>query len=209
VQVGAFSLQDNALRFTRSLNGTGLNAYCFLDSSGLSKVRFGEFSSKEAASRAARDLLDRGLIEEYFIVGPEDYAVSRLDILGEDYLRNSLGRAAESFLGVEYSWGGASREVGLDCSGLTRAVYQMNGINLPRSSKEQFMAGTDISADNIKRGDLVFFRTKQPREVSHVGIYMGKGVFIHAPGTGEKIRKDSLLNSYYQNSFAGARTYIK
>src|SRR4030042_5248514 len=71
VQVGAFSLQDNALRFTRSLNGTGLNAYCFLASSGLSKVRFGEFSSKEAASRAARDLLDRGLIGEHFIVGSE------------------------------------------------------------------------------------------------------------------------------------------
>jgi hypothetical protein len=209
VQAGAFSLQINALRLTRSLNKTGQNAYCFLDSSGLYKVRFGDFSTREAASQAAQNLLDKAAIEEYFIVGPEDYAVSKLSILGEDYLRDSLGSAAESFLGVEYSWGGASPEEGFDCSGLTMAVYQMNGINLPHSSKEQFGAGTYVSTANLNKGDLVFFRTKQPHKISHVGIYIEKGIFIHAPRSGEKIRKDSLKNSYYQNRFAGARTYLK
>ena len=88
-------------------------------------------------------------------------------------------------------------------------VYQMNGINLPRSSQEQFRAGSYVSPDDLKKGDIVFFRIEQPYEVSHLGIYMEKGIFIHAPGTGEKIRKDSLTNGYFRDRFAGARTYLK
>lgn len=209
VQVGAFTVLGNARRLTHELSHKGLNTYYFRHESGLYKVRFGDFPSSEAASQKAESLLSDSVIKDYFIVRPEDYAVSKQSLFGEDYLRDNLIATAVSFVGVEYSWGGASTDDGFDCSGLTMAVYQMNGLNLPRTSKEQYDAGASVGKDQMMKGDLVFFVTSRSQKISHVGIYIGNEAFIHAPGKNKKIRKDSLADSYFRNRFAGSRTYLK
>jgi hypothetical protein len=209
VQAGAFSILDNARALTRALNAQGLDACYFPDESGLYKVRFGDFPSRDAAVREAGRILEKGLIQDYFIVGPEDFAVPEQGLPGEGDLREKLVATAERFMGVEYSWGGTSRHQGFDCSGLARTIYQLNGLNLPRSAAEQFLAGTAVPRDRLLKGDLVFFAVSPKRTISHVGIYVGETAFIHAPGKDKTIRKDSLDAGYFKEHFSGARTYLK
>ena len=209
IQVGAFSVVGNAIRLTHSLNTYDLNAYYFVHESGLYKVRFGDFLTKEEARQKAESLVASGIIEEFYIVSPTDYSVAKKASYGEAYLRDEIVSTAESFIGVPYSWGGTSPQQGFDCSGLTMAVYKLNGLILPRSSRDQYVAGTPISRDKLLKGDLVFFATAQGKKATHVGIYTGEGKFIHAPGKDKRIRIDSLTNGYFKTHFLGARTYLE
>jgi hypothetical protein len=208
IQAGAFINLDNAVRLVEGLEGKGLNAYYFVHESGLFKVRFGSFTSKRSAQEQAESLRATGTIDEYYIVSPDNYAALKERTYGQKYLRFKLVETAERFIGVPYRWGGSSPDAGFDCSGLTMTVYHLNGLNLPRSSKEQFRTGVPIKRRQLSRGDLVFFATSGGGTVSHVGIYTGKKRFIHAPGQGKKIRIDSLSKRYYKSRYAGARTYI-
>jgi hypothetical protein len=208
IQAGAFTNLDNAVRLVEGLEGQGLNAYYFVHESGLYKVRFGNFPSKQSAQEQAESLRAAGTIDEYYIVSPDDYAAVKERTYGQKYLRFKLVETAERFIGVPYRWGGSSPDAGFDCSGLTMTVYHLNGLNLPRSSKEQFRTGVRINRSQLSRGDLVFFATSGEETVSHVGIYAGRNRFIHAPGRGKKIRIDSLSKRYFKNRYAGARTYI-
>jgi len=209
IQAGAFANVDNAARLTNLLRTRGLDSTYFKASDGLYKVRFGNYSTKEQAMKMAQSLKDRGTIEEYYIVLPEDYAVARQKQYGTDYLREALVSAAHDFIGVPYLWGGTSSERGFDCSGLTMTIYQLNGLNLPRNSAMQYEAGTPVERiKDIEKGDLVFFALKRANMVSHVGIYIGNGKFIHASYQGKIIRIDSLHTPYYSRGYMGARTYI-
>jgi cell wall-associated NlpC family hydrolase len=87
-------------------------------------------------------------------------------------------------------------------------VYQLNGLNLPRNSKKQFDAGASIDKSDLQKGDLVFFSWKGRSSVSHVGIYIGEGKFIHASSQGKKIQVDSLSSNYFTNQYIGGRTYL-
>ncbi|UCE55362.1 MAG: C40 family peptidase, partial [Desulfobacterales bacterium] len=87
-------------------------------------------------------------------------------------------------------------------------VYQLNGLNLPRSSKQQWKAGRPIKRRQLLKGDLVFFATSGGKGVSHVGIYMGDSKFLHAPGRDRKIRSSSLSDIYFKTRYVGARTYL-
>jgi hypothetical protein len=207
VQVGAFSILDNARQLVQALDDSGLDAYYFSQGSGLFKVRFGDFPSKDAAAREAERLLKRKLFEGYFIVNPEDHAVYRRGLSGEE-LREKLVATAESFIGVEYTWGGTSRPEGVDCSGLVRAVYQLNGLSLPRSMTDQYQAGKTVARDRLQKGDLVFFSVSPGQPISHVGIYVGENVFIHAPGKGKNVREESLEGRYFKERFSGAKAYL-
>ena len=208
IQVGAFENLDNAVRLNEALERRGLNAYYFVHGTGLYKVRFGDFASKDRARRKAEFVRAAGIIDEYYIVSPEDYAATRSRKHGANYLRDEIVRTAERFIGVPYRWGGSSVEAGFDCSGLTMTVYRLNGLNLPRVSREQYKTGTPIARSQLSRGDLVFFATSGGKRVSHVGIYVGKGKFIHAPKKGRKIRAESLSKSYFRSHYLGARTYL-
>jgi hypothetical protein len=207
VQVGAFSVPDNARRLAQALSDIGLDAYYFPQGSGLYRVRFGDYPSKDAAVQEAERLRKRKLVEDYFIVGPEDHPVFRRSLPGEG-LRESLAATAERFVGVEYAWGGASMREGVDCSGLVRAVYRLNGLDLPRSTADQYRTGTTVPRDRLRKGDLVFFAGAPGRPVSHVGIYVGKNAFIHAPGTGKTVREESLDSRYFSRRFSGAKAYL-
>ncbi len=207
VQVGAFSILDNARRLAQTLNDIGLDAYYFPQSSGLYRVRFGDFPTREAAVREAERVLRQRLVPGYFIIRPEDHPVYTRSLSGAD-LREKLVATAESFIGVEYTWGGTSRREGFDCSGLVRAVYQLNGLSLPRSMTDQYRAGSTIARDRLRKGDLVFFSGSPGQPVSHVGIYVGENVFIHAPGKGKKVCEGSLDGPYFRERFSGARAYL-
>jgi len=209
IQVGAFRNYKNAARLARSLNKFNLNAYYFEHRSGLYKVRFGNFTLKSAAQKKALSILDTGIIKEFYIVSPESYAVKKEHALGTAYIRNEIISRAESYLGIPYQWGGSSLEEGFDCSGLTMAVYQLIGLNLPHSAEDQFRKGTPIKKERLHRGDLIFFRASNSQRISHVGIFTGNGRFIHAPGRNKKIRIDSLSSTYFKKHYAGARTYLQ
>jgi cell wall-associated NlpC family hydrolase len=209
VQVGAFTDLHKAVRLTSSLESQGVAAYYFRHDSGFFKVRFGNFPSREKALNKAESLLASGIIEDYYIVGPEEYAVAKVRIYGTQGLRDEIVRTSENFIGLPYQWGGASPEQGFDCSGLTMAVYQLNGLNLPRSSRDQFMLGMPIERRELDKGDLVFFSSSGDEKVSHVGLYRGDNRFIHAPGKGKTIRSDSLSDRYYDSRYSGARRYLK
>lgn len=208
IQAGAFSKAENAARLTSRLNREGLSAYYFVYKTGLYKVRFGNFKTAEAASERARRLVDKGIIEEYWVVNPREYAIALKDEKGEDYVRDEIVRTARSFIGVPYLWGGDSADEGFDCSGFTMAVYQYNGLMLPHSSRDQSEMGNPVGRSRLEKGDLVFFNTNNSGKVSHVGVYIGGGRFIHAPGRGKKIGIESLDGKYYSTHYAGGRSLL-
>jgi len=200
VQVGAFSNQSNAVRLTNTLQRKGLNAYHFVHKSGIFKVRFGNFPTKNAARKKAESLKASGIIDTFYIVSPKH-------LRDENSIRRSIIKTAENYIGIPYRWGGTSSK-GFDCSGLTMTVYRLNGLNLPRSSRQQWKAGKPVLRSQLSKGDLVFFATSGWKKVSHVGIYKGNNKFIHASGSGKKIRTDSLSGKYYKRRYVGARTYL-
>lgn len=209
IQAGAFKNVHNAARLTERLkNDHALDATYFLASDKFFKVQFGNFTTKESARQRAFSLKEKKVIEEFYIVRPEDYSVSRQKQYGTGYLREALVKTAGDFIGVPYLWGGTSPDGGFDCSGLTMTVYQLNGLNLPRNSSQQFDAGLSINKNELQKGDLVFFAQKGSGTVSHVGIYIGDEKFIHASTHGGKIRVDSLSSNYFKNQYVGAKTYL-
>lgn len=208
IQIGAFSHMENAVRLENRLRRQGVDAYSFLHESGLYKVRFGDHETRVAARRQALQLKKNGQIDDFFIVMPTDYSVSRIEKDGKGNLRTELVSTARRFLGVPYRWGGESARNGFDCSGLTMVVYRLNGLNLPRNSAWQFDHGRPVGKKDLKRGDLVFFATNGGRRVSHVGMYIGEDRFIHAPRAGRNVSIARLSNSYFRKRFLGGRTYL-
>jgi hypothetical protein len=208
IQAGAFKNIDNAVRLTEKLLSRNLAAYHFIDESGFYKVRMGNFPSREEAIAQAEGLKSGRVIEEYFIIAPGDYAAARHAGGGEGQLRREITRTAERFIGVPYQWGGESTVSGFDCSGLTMVVYQLNGLELPRTSGDQWVAGRPVDESHLSQGDLVFFATRGGNKVSHVGIYLGGDAFLHAPGRGNTIQVASLSSDYFRARYLGARSYL-
>ncbi len=204
IQVGAFQSFSNADAYSRKLDKY-VDAFSFKDKDGLFKVRFGNYSSKNNAHRKANQLKDMNIIDDYFLVLPEKYE-NKYEQTSQ--IREKIVNKAEKYIGVPYRWGGQDSVTGFDCSGLTSSVYRESGIMLPRTSREQYKTGTFVLKRNLKRGDLVFFKTRG-KAVSHVGIYTGNSQFIHAPRKGKTVRSQFLNSSYYQKRYAGARTYLK
>jgi cell wall-associated NlpC family hydrolase len=97
-----------------------------------------------------------------------------------------IEKLAKSKLGKTYKWGG-NGPYAYDCSGFTKEVFELSGINIPRVSKDQAKVGQKISKKNLQKGDLIFFDDKHSSVVSHVGIYLGHGKFIHASKFHKKI----------------------
>ena len=114
---------------------------------------------------------------------------------------SSVVSIALQYLGVPYVWGGASPS-GFDCSGLTMYAYAKVGVYLPHNAAMQYGMGTPVSRSQLAPGDLVFFSG-----LSHVGMYIGGGRFVHAPHTGDVVKISSLSEYWYAATYVGARRY--
>ena len=212
LQAGAFAKVENAARFSESLQAQGLEAAYYASGDGLYRVRFGDFATREKAQARGEALKSGGILEAFWVVAPDGSAAAaagpiRLRPSDERGLRASLVESARGYLGVPYLFGGTT-DRGFDCSGLTGAVYRLNGLRLPRSSQAQYEAGSSVKIEQARAGDLLFFATGGSERVSHVGVYLGQGAFIHAPRPGQNIRQNDLSDRYYQRTLLGARSYL-
>lgn len=126
--------------------------------------------------------------------------------VAEDVLFRALG-----LVGTPYRWGGNTPDSGFDCSGLIGYVYRdAAGISLPRSTREMIgMQAPDVGKNALQTGDLIFFATNGGSQVSHAGIYVGEGRFVHAPATGGTVKLDSLSKAYWQKAYLSAKRVLQ
>jgi cell wall-associated NlpC family hydrolase len=116
---------------------------------------------------------------------------------------DDLVQTALRYRGVPYRYAGTTTR-GMDCSGLVFRALAMHGIRAPHSSRALYSLGQPVSRAELQRGDLVFFHTRG-RGISHVGIYIGEGRFVHASSGGGRVEVDRLDTGYYAQRFVGAR----
>lgn len=116
---------------------------------------------------------------------------------------------ARRYLGHRYRYGGTSPSRGFDCSGFVYFLLSRYGIRAPRTAADLFRMGTPVPKGQLRPGDLVFFRnTARRRGITHVGIYIGGGKFIHASSGAGRVVVTPLSDPYYSTRFAGARRLI-
>ena len=117
---------------------------------------------------------------------------------------------AKYFKGGKYVWGGTSPE-GFDCSGYVQYLYKKHHIDLPRTAWGQSNKGTPVAKNNLQKGDLLFFLTDKKRgiPVTHVGIYIGNGQFIHAASKKKGIIISPIHSGYYADKFVSAKRVLQ
>lgn len=128
------------------------------------------------------------------------------DVLADLSVQDRIILFAKKMLHLPYHFGG-NGAIGLDCSGYVQRVFSFVGQNIPRSAREQFTMGEAVDKEDLETGDLVFFKTYASFP-SHVGIYLGNHLFIHASSLAKKITIDSLETPYYFRRFIGAKRII-
>ncbi len=113
----------------------------------------------------------------------------------------------ESFLGTPYLWGGNTRR-GVDCSGFTRLVMKENGYSIPRVSRDQARVGTSVYENDLGLGDLLFFDTRGAGRVTHVGIYLGGNLLVHASSS-KGVKLVLFSDRYFRSRFLSARRIVR
>ena len=108
----------------------------------------------------------------------------------------AIADVAMGMVGTRYAYGGTDPLQGFDCSGLVYYAYGQAGYRVPRTSQELFRAARKISVGDADPGDLMFFQDQT--KLSHVAIYLGDGLFVHAPASGQNVAVGSLDTPYYQ-----------
>lgn len=116
--------------------------------------------------------------------------------------------AAQALVGLPYAWGGSSPDTGFDCSGFVRYLGEQFGVSLSHSSFEQFSQGVEVALENLRAGDLVFFET-YTAGASHVGVYDGKGNFIHAQSEETGVRVTPMSSEWWAARYLGARRVFR
>ena len=221
IQVGAFAEVGNAERLTSRLQAKGIDAYYFKKDNGVYAVRFGDYSTRAAAGKEARKLAAEKVIGTFYVASPQDHLVAKtrepqapaqgeqkpVRVKQNTDMGAIAARTAERFVGIPYQWGGNNVVEGMDCSGFVRAVFNLCGINVPRTSRDQFRTGQGVERDGLLDGDLVFFGASAD-EINHVGIYVGSGRFVHAPRRGDDIKISYLDEAYFNQKFVGAKRYF-
>jgi len=108
----------------------------------------------------------------------------------------AIAEVARDLVGTRYTYGGTDPDQGFDCSGLVFYAYGQAGYRVPRTSQELFRAARKIAVGEADPGDIMFFQDQA--KLSHVGIYVGNGFFVHAPASGSNVAIASLESPYYQ-----------
>jgi peptidoglycan DL-endopeptidase CwlO len=151
-----------------------------------------EAARSEAARRAAWSgyMSGVGTVQSWLQAGP----VARAAV-----------RWALAQLGDPYRWGATGPDR-FDCSGLTSSAYRAAGVSIPRVSRAQWGAGPHVQVDRLLPGDLIFYADNpgDPATIHHVGMYIGNGLMVHAPHTGDVVRVASI----WRESYAGATRIV-
>ena len=116
---------------------------------------------------------------------------------------SQIVETAKKYLGVPYVYGGTSPS-GFDCSGFVYYVLRSHGISVSRTCAAMYKCGTPISKSDLQPGDLVFFQGTSAAGISHVGIYVGNGQFIHSPHRGKVVSFADLHSDYYTSHYYGS-----
>lgn len=116
---------------------------------------------------------------------------------------------AHALLGTPYKWGGTSAEQGFDCSSFLVYLFKTEAnIHIPRTTAAMHRStAATVKRSELKPGDAVFFKGNGRGQVSHVGLYIGEGKFIHSPRAGKNVRIDSLSNNYWNKNYTGAKRF--
>ncbi len=113
---------------------------------------------------------------------------------------SSTGQAAvqyaRQFIGTPYVFGGTDLRNGIDCSAFVKAAYGFAGVELPRTAYQQSQLGRPVSLQDLKAGDLLFFKTSDRAPVTHVGMYMGENRFIHSSSSGHGVGISELNDKW-------------
>jgi murein DD-endopeptidase len=131
---------------------------------------------------------------------PKAVKVARVD----DALADQAATHAAKMIGRPYRFGGSSPTGGFDCSGLVQYSYRQAGVALPHSTDQQRASSKVIGVDDLRRGDLLFFN-QEGKKHGHVGIYLGRGMFVHAPSSGKSVRSDRLEAPYWKKHLTEVR----
>lgn len=177
------------------------------------------FNPEGSATREEAIILTKRMYEKYVLSEEVVYQPGRTvspDMPGQNSSGSDVSRGGslpdkfdklkaliEPEMGKPYQWGATGPD-SYDCSGLVYTIYGKMGITLPRVSASQATAGVYVPKSELQYGDLVFFAA-DGKKVNHVGIYIGNGEFVHAPSTGNVIKKSSLASEYYQRTYYTAR----
>jgi len=144
-----------------------------------------------------------GYVSRQYLVVPAQF----VDLASRGTNVSSKGQAvaeyAKQFLGVPYVYGGTSPS-GFDCSGFVYYIYKQFGVTLNRVANDQMVNGTWVPFSEAMPGDIIGFKNKSGY-VNHVGIYVGNGMMIHSPQTGEHVRYESVVSGNYSLRIAAVR----
>lgn len=143
-----------------------------------------------------------GYVSSDYITITTEPATSTSSALGEQIVA-----LAEQYLGTPYVLGGNGPS-SFDCSGFTKYIYAQFGYSLNRTATDQLQNGVSVSRDELQPGDLVFFKYNTSKPVSHVGIYIGNGEFIHASTNRYMVQIDQMNTGHYANVYVYARRIL-
>lgn len=158
-------------------------------------------TTREEAIVLAKRMYDKVSVSKGSLV-PSRAGTSRQ----ENEIKLKLAKLIADELGKPYQWGGTGPD-SYDCSGLVYSLYGKLGISLPRVASSQAGAGTHITKDKLAYGDLVFF-ARDGKNINHVGIYIGDGMMVHSPQTGDVVKKTTIMSGYYERTYYTARRVI-
>jgi len=180
------------------------------------KITHNDYFDKFVAEqeRLLKEIENKKLLsEQNKLLGQLDEIEDKRNNLAQsalEYNKENLLLNAKKHLGGKYVWGGTHPK-GFDCSGYTQYIYKKEGVDIPRTAYEQSKVGKEVSRYDLKKGDLLFFLTDKSRgiPVTHVGMYIGDGKFIHAASKRQGIIISSLEKSRYGSLFVKATRIIK
>ncbi len=175
-------------------------------------VYYDEFLAEQ---KALLEEIERAklLAKQHKILGELDEIGNKRQNLANaalNYNKANIVKNAKRHLGEPYVWGGTIPG-GFDCSGYMQYIYKKEGIAIPRTAYAQSKVGKEVSRSNLRKGDLLFFLTDKSRgiPVTHVGMYIGNGKFIHAASKRQGIIISSFEKSRYAKLFVKAKRIIK